>query len=88
MKTRFCIVPDPISADGEPDDVAAILRPDDPELPLLLGRTGIASTPVFETDLSWEALLKTGQPNDAKKTGNRVKAAPGYAVEEEPDPFE
>lgn len=88
MKTRFCIVLDPISADGGPEDVAAILRPDDPELPLLLGRSGIASTPVFETDLSWEALLKTGQPDDAKKTGDRVKAAPGYTVEEEPDPFE
>jgi hypothetical protein len=87
VKTRFCIIPDPILADGTADDVAAILRPDDPELPLVLGRTGIANSPVFETSLSWEALLETGQPSDAKRTGDRVQAAPGYAVEEAPDPF-
>lgn len=88
MKTRFCVVPDPILADGTIDDVAAILRPDDPALPYVLGRTGVASAPVFETSLSWDDLAEHGFPDDAAKTGARVRAAPGYKVAEEPDPYE
>jgi hypothetical protein len=85
--TRFCVVPDPIAEDGESDDVAAILAPDDPELPQVLGRTGIASTPVFETSLSWDVLLESGFPPDATKTSERIHAADGFDVSEEDDPY-
>jgi hypothetical protein len=63
----------------------AILRPEDPELPHVLGRTGIASVAVYQTALSWNELERQGFPQDAVKTTDRVDAAPGYDVGDEPD---
>jgi hypothetical protein len=87
MATRFCVIPDPIFPDGEKDDVAAIFTPEDPELPVVLGSTGIESTPVFETSFSFEWLNENGFPEDARKTGERVAAAPGFEVGPESDPY-
>jgi len=87
MATRFCIVLDPIYADGTQSDLHEILRPDDPRLVHLLGTTGIESTPVLETDEPFERLLEIGLPDDARKTDQRVTAAPGYDVAPESDPF-
>ncbi|HEY2516670.1 MAG TPA: hypothetical protein VGI39_37630 [Polyangiaceae bacterium] len=87
MPTRFCVIPDPIyPGEEEPCDLNAYFTPEDPELPIVLGSTGIESTPVFETRVPFEQLLKKGFPNDSKKTADRVRAAPGYAVSPEPDP--
>jgi hypothetical protein len=88
MPTRFCVIPDPIFPDGTQDDVAAIFAPDDPELPTVLGSTGIESTPVFETAFSFEWLGEHGFPKDARKTGERIRAAPGFTVQPEPDPYD
>jgi hypothetical protein len=87
MATRFCVIPDPIFPDGEQDDTAAYFGPDDPELPIVLGSTGIESTPVFETESPFELLLQRGFPDDARKTAERIRAAEGFAVEPEPDPY-
>jgi hypothetical protein len=55
----------------------------------VLGATGIASTPIFETTLAFEALTEIGfQREFVQKTSARVYAAPGYAVEEEQDPYD
>jgi hypothetical protein len=89
IRTRFCVVPDPIFPDGESNDLAAFFVPEDPKLPLVLGATGIASTPIFETTLAFEALTEIGfQREFVQKTSARVYAAPGYAVEEEQDPYD
>ena len=85
--TRYCIVPDPILEDGTMSDVAEVYRPDDPRLPIVLGRTGIESTPVFSTSWTWERLSEEGHADDAQLTGERVFAAPGWPVEPEPDPY-
>ena len=87
MATRFCVIPDPIFPDGTQDDVAAFFTPEDPQLPVVLGSTGIESTPVFETDASFARLLEIGFPADAVKTEDRVKAAPGFPVSPESDPY-
>ena len=82
------MIPDPIFPDGEQDDVAAFFSPDDPELPNVLGSTGIESTPVFETELPFEKLVEAGFPRDARKTGERVQAAEGFDVGPESDPYD
>jgi hypothetical protein len=87
MATRFCVIPDPVLPDGELDDVAAFFAPEDPQLPLVLGSTGIESTPVFETEWAFGRLLEEGFPEDARKTGERVRAAPGFDVGPESDPY-
>jgi hypothetical protein len=87
LATRFCAIPDPIFPDGTQDDVGAIFAPEDPELPVVLGSTGIESTPVFETAFEFEWLRKHGFPKDARKTGERVHAAPGFDVAPESDPY-
>jgi hypothetical protein len=87
MATRFCVIPDPIFPDGGQDDVAAFFTPEDPELRTVLGSTGIESTPVFETALSFAELQERGFPEDARKTGERVKAAEGYEVGADEDPY-
>jgi hypothetical protein len=87
MPTRFCVVPDAIRADGTIDDCHAYFSPEDPELPISLGRTGIESTPVFETEMTFAQLLERGFPDDAVKTDERVNAARGYPVGPESDPF-
>ena len=87
MPTRFCVIPDAIfPGDDEPCDVHAYFAPEDPELPIVLGSTGIESTPVFETRASFEEIRERGFPKDATKTADRVQAAPGYPVGPEPDP--
>jgi hypothetical protein len=88
MATRFCVIPDPIFPDGEQADVAAFFAPDDQQLPTVLGSTGIESTPVFETELSFEKLLEVGFPGDARKTGERIQAAAGFDVAPESDPYD
>lgn len=87
MATRFCVIPDPILANGTIDDLAAYFTPDDPELPIALGRTGIESTPVFETSFPFSKLEEIGFPDDAHKTHERVNASPGFEVGPESDPY-
>jgi hypothetical protein len=87
MTIRFCVIPDPIFPDGTHDDVAAFFSPDDPELPRVLASTGIESAPVFETSVPFGRLRELGFPEDARRTGDRVCAAPGYDVEPESEPF-
>jgi hypothetical protein len=87
MATRFCVIPDPIFPDGKQHDLAAFFTPDDPKLPVVLGSTGIESTPVFETEAPFARLHEIGFPADAHKTDDRVNAAPGYHVAPESDPY-
>jgi hypothetical protein len=59
----------------------------DPQLPIVLGSTSVESTPVFETKVPFGQLSARGFPDDARKTGARVKAAEGFKVGLEPDPY-
>jgi hypothetical protein len=53
----------------------------------VLGSTGIESTLVFETAFGFEWLREHGFPEDARKTGERVRAAPGFEVGPDSDPY-
>jgi hypothetical protein len=89
MTTLYCVVMDPVLEDEETiDPEPMFFRADDPQLPIVLGRSGVESTPIFETAWTWEQVQENGHDPKARKTGERVFAPPGSDVAPEDDPFE